>query len=100
MPSTSTLGKSSVSKPRPDKKKPPLQCQQCSQSFGKNESAYNTHIQVISLLFSSRPFSTISLLWCVTLLSKELHSFACRYCPLKFTFINGLEEHTTTEHPR
>ena len=63
----------SDSKPRPDRKTPPLICQMCNKSFGKKESKYNSHVQ-------------------------ELHNFPCKYCDLKFTFKSGRRDHKDSKH--
>ena len=58
------------------KKKPPsFQCPECEQSFGKNEGKYKAHKNMD-------------------------HPFKCRFCHLKFTFSNGLEDHENAEHFR
>ena len=45
----------------------------CNESFGKNESKYNSHVQ-------------------------ERHNFPCKYCGLKFTYENGRRDHEDSEH--
>ena len=64
-----------VASPRDSsKKKPPFfLCPECNQNFGKNESQFNVH-------------------------RNQIHAFPCKYCPLKFTYANGKEEHQNKEH--
>jgi len=58
----------------PSRKKPPkFVCPECGEIYGKNESQYNSHI-------------------------RQQHNFPCKYCPLKFTYVNGLEEHHNSVH--
>jgi len=62
--------------PQGQKKPPPRRCSMCQKSFAKkDESGYKKHIS-------------------------EPHSFPCNLCSLSFTYIHGLEEHKSTEHPR
>merc|ERR1719483_327462 len=58
----------------PSRKKPPkFVCPECNQKYGKNEAQYNNHI-------------------------RQKHNFPCKYCPLRFTYVNGLEEHLNSVH--
>jgi len=58
----------------PSRKKPPkFVCPECNQKYGKNEAQYNNHI-------------------------RQQHNFPCKFCPLKFTYVNGLEEHLNSVH--
>eukprot|EP00092_Neocalanus_flemingeri_P007418 GFUD01008011.1.p1 GENE.GFUD01008011.1~~GFUD01008011.1.p1 ORF type:complete len:2535 (+),score=676.26 GFUD01008011.1:509-8113(+) len=63
-----------VTPSEPSKKKPPqFVCPECHQKYGKNESQFNNHI-------------------------RQKHNFPCKFCPLKFTYVNGLEEHSNSVH--
>ena len=56
------------------KKKPPrFECPECGLKFGKDEAKYSHHI-------------------------KMDHPFKCNFCPLKFTYKNGLQDHQNKEH--
>lgn len=63
-----------VAMSEPSRKKPPkFVCPECNQKYGKNEAQYNNHI-------------------------RQQHNFPCKFCPLKFTYVNGLEEHSNSVH--
>ena len=71
------LPKPIVHNPKGSSKKAPpsFQCPECELSFGKNESKYKAHKNMD-------------------------HTFKCKYCHLKFTYKNGLEDHENAEHIR
>ena len=50
-----------------------FKCSQCRQDFKMKEKEFIAHM-------------------------KSRHSFKCQYCPLKFTFMNGLNDHVNREH--
>jgi len=54
---------------------PNFVCPECGQKYGKNEEQYNNHI-------------------------RQQHKFPCKYRPLKFPYVNGLEEHLNSEHSK
>ena len=72
-PRVSTVADPGSASGQPETQKSQVtKCPQCRQDF-KKEKEFNIHM-------------------------KCLHSFKCDFCPLKFTFANGLNDHINREH--